>query len=243
MVVSILALHTEGDRGIFLFLGRGSGVSILALHTEGDIRRAFGARGDGSFYPRPPYGGRRRAERAVSDGDVFLSSPSIRRATPSAVRPGTLFWFLSSPSIRRATYVVLRAVRDPAFLSSPSIRRATSPLPNPTTTPPPFLSSPSIRRATVVGAVLRDGRDVSILALHTEGDEAPYLPAPPDRAFLSSPSIRRATALNGRVRLHRAGFYPRPPYGGRLYSILRLRAPLMGFYPRPPYGGRPPCRP
>ena len=35
----------------------------------------------GDFYPRPPRGGRRRAENVVTADTLFLSTPSARRAT------------------------------------------------------------------------------------------------------------------------------------------------------------------
>ena len=56
------------------------------------------------FYPRPPRGGRLDKMELDSKGNVFLSTPSARRAT------GTASWsttrhriFLSTPSARRAT--------------------------------------------------------------------------------------------------------------------------------------------
>ena len=146
-------------------------VSILALHTEGD-----------DTVPAPD-----------ALAALFLSSPSIRRATEAARAHEAEAVFLSSPSIRRATtpatytqltllcvsilalhtegdFMAIRWITDGTeFLSSPSIRRATFCTPSAACTPP-FLSSPSIRRATTELASF-EGRN----------------------PFLSSPSIRRAT--------------------------------------------------
>ena len=57
------------------------------------------------FYPRPPCGGRRRAGHADTLVEaIFLSTPSVRRATdrPNGRRASGLF--LSTPSVRRATF-------------------------------------------------------------------------------------------------------------------------------------------
>ena len=79
-----------------------------------------------NFYPRPPRGGRLNFAHITNDDDLFLSTPSARRATgrftsstvleryfyprpPRGGRPlpGTLPYctgrFLSTPSARRAT--------------------------------------------------------------------------------------------------------------------------------------------
>ena len=55
--------------------------------------------------------------------------------------------------------------------------------------------------------------------------------------FLSTPSARRATDHHYRDHRQPPDFYPRPPRGGRRWTIrARLRTP--NFYPRPPRGGR-----
>ncbi len=56
--------------------------------------------------------------------------------------------------------------------------------------------------------------------------------------FLSTPSARRATpSLVGPARSPRY-FYPRPPRGGRLQTVI-YTCTTTNFYPRPPRGGRP----
>ena len=167
------------------------GVSILALHTEGDgIRPPRGGRRP-RFYPRPPYGGR-PARRTR-----WLWTCSFYPRPPYGGRPGSLCFcfrkklFLSSPSIRRATTMSARERAGARFLSSPSIRRAT-----------PMRHDAMFKP------------DVSILALHTEGDGTACSCSPSRRTFLSSPSIRRAT-WPADFLPQPARFYPRPPYGGR----------------------------
>ena len=81
--------------------------------------------------------------------------------------------------------------------------------------PSPFLSTPSGWRATEIIGI----RDQPI-------------------PFLSTPSGWRATSgrYSGRSRFRY--FYPRPPGGGRLSVLQRLRVFRPYFYPRPPGGGR-----
>ena len=57
---------------------------------------------------------------------------------------------------------------------------------------------------------------ISIHALREEGDSSGWM-----------------------VTLKRKNFYPRPPRGGRLASLMRPSSSMMDFYPRPPRGGRP----
>ena len=64
------------------------------------------------FYPRPPRGGRHNARNVNTDGTLFLSTPSARRATSAiSVPPYTSTVFLSTPSARRATVLVVPAAR------------------------------------------------------------------------------------------------------------------------------------
>ena len=224
-LVSILALHTEGDASR-CGATRSTGVSILALHTEGD-------------------GATRRLDSAVR---MFLSSPSIRRATSRNLSVCRHSLFLSSPSIRRATTRSRTRPDTTSFLSSPSIRRATTTACGQRCCSWSFYPRPPYggrldRQHQIIDVVI-----VSILALHTEGD--PFLIAPLDKIhvsilalhtegdgaveytlkwtilFLSSPSIRRATCRSVRRSTESCSFYPRPPYGGRLYAAAR-RPPFL----------------
>ena len=58
----------------------------------------------------------------------FLSTPSARRATGTAINHDVYIQFLSTPSARRATIAYARIGSALiVFLSTPSARRATSP--------------------------------------------------------------------------------------------------------------------
>ena len=52
-----------------------------------------------NFYPRPPRGGRRTAWMQQSDTEIFLSTPSARRAT-NAIEDVLLLVFISIHALR-----------------------------------------------------------------------------------------------------------------------------------------------
>ena len=83
-------------------------ISIHALREEGDCRPLHRSGRAGNFYPRPPRGGRRAAEKPAILHNKFLSTPSARRATligkPYIVQH---ILFLSTPSARRATGITM----------------------------------------------------------------------------------------------------------------------------------------
>ena len=81
--ISIHALREEGDQE----RGHRAGhyrISIHALREEGDQFRQGLVQNSGYFYPRPPRGGRRQTAGLLDRGFLFLSTPSARRATPTA---------------------------------------------------------------------------------------------------------------------------------------------------------------
>ena len=103
-------------------------ISIHALREEGDNAYVLWQRSDIDFYPRPPRGGRRFSLSSKGTVNLFLSTPSARRATCTfaAEMPDLLIsihalreegdWifdglkctlkrFLSTPSARRATWI------------------------------------------------------------------------------------------------------------------------------------------
>ena len=169
----------------------------------------------GDFYPRPPRGGRRRAENVVTADTLFLSTPSARRATHPR--------FCCSGE----SGISIHALREEGDVcGSPHAGHHKG-----------FLSTPSARRATKVGGHGLQVRRISIHALREEGDFLPvyfvldrynFYPRPPrggrhparhrpvaQQRFLSTPSARRATSISmsfAKAFLH---FYPRPPRGGR----------------------------
>ncbi len=236
-------------------------ISIHALREEGDPPCAAGRGSLWNFYPRPPRGGRPATTSLTSthkgisihalreEGDafqklllvfdcLFLSTPSARRATPTAARPirHPPYFYPRPPrggrpaaglTITASTKISIHALREEGdgfwaaqrlsttvFLSTPSARRAT---PGRLTfaISDSFLSTPSARRATPRGQRQTRCHAISIHALREEGD------------WHGSSSPARP-----------ANFYPRPPRGGRQMVIYPITQ-LSNFYPRPPRGGRP----
>ena len=259
MAISIHALREEGDasdtgrktkdgkflstpsaRRATMHLSRGCGclrISIHALREEGDARRGSGRDGEPHFYPRPPRGGRpvRNGFEAISE--LFLSTPSARRATADEAPEYDEDIFLSTPSARRATRAARSGRRPPdPFLSTPSARRATGLSVDPGNTSE-FLSTPSARRATAARRLApfslsnfyprppRGGRRQHRAGMRGKND---FYPRPPrggrptkgasfllPSRFLSTPSARRATTVCFSPNSSRLNFYPRPPRGGR----------------------------
>ena len=103
-IISIHALREEGDQFFFdraraalQFLSTPSArratiqksevsavekISIHALREEGDIsKKSRYKTRKANFYPRPPRGGRRVRCPSLSGKEIFLSTPSARRAT------------------------------------------------------------------------------------------------------------------------------------------------------------------
>ena len=198
--ISIHALREEGDL-IGVLHAPEPQISIHALREEGDSFLLFFGATILHFYPRPPRGGRLLSRGWVVSKDVFLSTPSARRATRSVLR-----WEIRAKNFyprpprggRLTGHNVLGA--DSLFLSTPSARRATtffrvSPMPT------RFLSTPSARRATLNGG-------------YWDNEEV----------FLSTPSARRATPCSVHTTPSSRYFYPRPPRGGRPRRPNRLHS-------------------
>ena len=78
-------------------------ISIHALREEGDVCRLFSSADRSYFYPRPPRGGRLRVRLVRWEPELFLSTPSARRATWRELMHCPELKFLSTPSARRAT--------------------------------------------------------------------------------------------------------------------------------------------
>ena len=124
-------------------------ISIHALREEGDSLQIWENKLSSNFYPRPPRGGRPPAFCGLGSADVFLSTPSARRATRNVLQ------FCRGHKIsihalreegdshadnrRLVDAISIHALReegDPAsvgfavavslFLSTPSARRATA---------------------------------------------------------------------------------------------------------------------
>ena len=214
--ISIHALREEGD-GPFGIIPDDCGfISIHALREEGDSV------------------GQRTAPMLCR----FLSTPSVRRATPALPWTTTTvrnFYPRPPRGGRRAQVYPVVLQRD--FYPRPPRGGRLSPS-CVYALHWKFLSTPSARRATVDGPI-----SVQLVE------------------FLSTPSARRATRSFSASISNWRYFYPRPPRGGRhgqrlhegagaQISIHALReegdlyAPRtklqhLYFYPRPPRGGRP----
>ena len=133
-------------------------------------------------------------------GDLFLSTPSARRATGRHCPMWTLLRvFLSTPSARRATRDLYRFIADfGVFLSTPSARRATFNKIHKTKMK--YISIHALREE---GDLLDQFLDsihisISIHALREEGDDEQEVEGSATKPFLSTPSARRATRSSGR---------------------------------------------
>ena len=146
-------------------------ISIHALREEGDHpgRQRWCPHCD--FYPRPPRGGRQELTACIVRRDLFLSTPSARRATLSMSnsQPTTGNFYPRPP----------RGGRQFA-----SYARGAYPL---------FLSTPSARRATLLAEIVKPVELISIHALREEGDLSLFSASCCRPLFLSTPSARRAT--------------------------------------------------
>ena len=177
-------------------------ISIHALREEGDRIRPRPRPRKIYFYPRPPRGGRLFQMSINIGGDLFLSTPSARRATGRHCPMWTLLRvFLSTPSARRATFNKIHKTKM-KYISIHALREEGDLLDQ-------FLDSIHI--------------SISIHALREEGDDGYEEQTDYDKIFLSTPSARRATLpLPPRCRTWK-NFYPRPPRGGRPLSRLPCR--------------------
>ena len=156
------------------------------------MERREACRFRGYFYPRPPRGGRRAANRSATIMLQFLSTPSARRATLLLAAILQILPISIHALREEGDAVALKAVADGnKFLSTPSARRATG-LRAGWCFANLFLSTPSARRATTCPPSSRRSARISIHALREEGDQ--------------SGCCRHLPAQN---------FYPRPPRGGR----------------------------
>ena len=80
-VISIHALREEGDDAGGRKSRKAPMISIHALREEGDLPALRTGAWWCDFYPRPPRGGRLGLSVYFHSGQVFLSTPSARRAT------------------------------------------------------------------------------------------------------------------------------------------------------------------
>ena len=102
-------------------------ISIHALLAESDKRIRHRREKPRHFYPRSPCGERPRGTAwQCVETLAFLSTLSLRRATPFEKFEGVIAIFLSTLSLRRATISGATRRIFLAFLSTLSLRRATN---------------------------------------------------------------------------------------------------------------------
>ena len=238
-----------------------------------------------NFYPRPPRGGRRPCAHCSPLGGR-ISIHALREEGDEG-RGGqfcSLDIFLSTPSARRATWHH-RHVYGPQRISIHALREEGDNTSNTTTAPArkisihalreegdgssskgngkacKFLSTPSARRATSPIPTWRICDHISIHALREEGDPGHgdksgavrnFYPRPPRGGrlliahppctyltFLSTPSARRATRGTSMKAATKTLFLSTPSARRATGAARAAERSRQYFYPRPPRGGRP----
>ena len=236
-------------------------ISIHALLAESDYSMGRNEKSfRGYFYPRSPCGERLRGWTLNINGPIFLSTLSLRRATPTQQRKTKTNEFLSTLSLRRATDAVESHYHEYSISIHALLAESDTPRCRRHSRAPKFLSTLSLRRATTTANEALQKVKISIHALLAESDLAvPHLGKGNVR-FLSTLSLRRATGSVHRTIDTASNFYPRSPCGERLsfiiYSItdkcISIHALLaesdvlvplcsvirVHFYPRSPCGER-----
>ena len=189
------------------------------------------------FYPRPPCGGRPSFSLAYRTDILFLSTPSVWRATFGSGLSLANLLFLSTPSVWRATIgghllhpaaeISIHALRVEGderdmiglsvyHISIHALRvegdrcsRSGSSAAGYFYPRPPCGGRPRSKPPISTSSA------ISIHALRVEGDEMFEEWFFSSWVFLSTPSVWRATELSTEEVHHDEYFYPRPPCGGR----------------------------
>ena len=213
-------------------------ISIHALLAESDNCTSIGRPKRLYFYPRSPCGERLMHALKLTNAVLFLSTLSLRRATPRAqVSPDTSSTFLSTLSLRRATRrpIFYWQAEEHFYPRSPCGERRI--LAHHARKIFKFLSTLSLRRATVTVLGIQHRVGISIHALLAESD--------------GRRKSEHILIIN---------FYPRSPCGERqpIFSEINTRGsisihallaesdesqppcarPTTYFYPRSPCGER-----
>ena len=214
-------------------------ISIHALRGEGDRTSTGSAPRGGYFYPRPPWGGRPHLHRIRAAGRVFLSTPSVGRATVShRLPPYTLENFYPRPPWGGRLLPICFCQAQGLFLSTPSVGRATK---LSSVVSPCFAISIHALRGE--GDIVRNtGKRfeylISIHALRGEGDDVAVGGVGVLPGFLSTPSVGRATFVaNGAPCAHVISIHALRGEGDPILFDNKILF-LCYFYPRPPWGGR-----
>ena len=203
---------TACDRAIIRMID----ISIHALREEGDQCGQLRHQLLQDFYPRPPRGGRLLKMPHQQVGEVFLSTPSARRAT------------LASAAYARRVDISIHALREEGDHAAHI----------PEGSPLDFYPRPPRGGRRLMWLDEADAEKTHFYPRPPRGGR-PTDTADTDEAveFLSTPSARRATRGVSMHSLLLRDFYPRPPRGGR-HDYDAIFGGLGYFYPRPPRGGR-----
>ena len=192
------------------------------------------------FYPRPPRGGRQRRAPHLNAIQIFLSTPSARRATQLRLS-GLAVLAISIHALREEGDLLSGSASTSRPISIHALREEGDRPTNPHSTPrhnfyprPPrggrhrstldryvtqlFLSTPSARRATTADLKRRQTVRISIHALREEGDIC--ILAIVVKSFISIHALREEGDA-GRLLVYdtEKDFYPRPPRGGRRKNL------------------------
>ena len=189
------------------------------------------------FYPRSPCGERQAMDKfSAKAKNISIHALLAESDCPAFNGPLMLREFLSTLSLRRATPGERHANSQQEFLSTLSLRRATKGAcynKGGLT----FLSTLSLRRATLVVIVCFLILVISIHALLAESDYTMTIIICTAWRFLSTLSLRRATIITGagnsaiRISIHAL------LAESDLFSLLRNLL-HNNFYPRSPCGER-----
>ena len=231
LVISIHALRGEGDY-LAQQTYKPNEISIHALRGEGDnqISKTMNA-STTNFYPRPPWGGRLTDLFTAAHVEIFLSTPSVGRATRKS-RSCTGIDSISIHALRG------EGDKEPGSLYGPVEYFYPR---------PPWggrhprteiiiqelnISIHALRgEGDQVVDNLQKSFDISIHALRGEGDVNCQVKCHHLTQFLSTPSVGRATVDRAGGADEQHHFYPRPPWGGRRAALVwTLRVTVISIH-------------
>ena len=172
------------------------------------------------FYPRPPRGGRHGRAGGVLLLDLFLSTPSARRATSKgASAPRAIFYFYPRPPRGGRQFYDEEECLEHEFLSTPSARRATRSLALAFRSPRNFYPRPPRGGRPRLRVLDPFVLEISIHALREEGDDDPADDRIPIVVISIHALREEGDQTAGLFQQSADNFYPRPPRGGRLLRI------------------------
>ena len=208
----------RGGRRTCCRCGAASRIYFYPRPPRGGRPAAYGGgnAADGNFYPRPPRGGRQARQSKFSTAELFLSTPSARRAT----------WTYNETGIPGTISIhALREEGDQAFFDNSYLFFAIS---------IHALREEGDTRLTSVSSgsfdfYPRPPRGGRPLALSASEQPQNFYPRPPRGGRRTAQPTTSSSRKN---------FYPRPPRGGRPAAYGGGNAADGNFYPRPPRGGR-----